>query len=301
MCCATLAGPMRIFPQGQPRPTHSHAELSLYAALAKVSLPWATFHSLRLRSKDGWEGEGDFVIADPAAGLLVLEVKGGAIELRDGRWSQNGKPMGKAPRDQAHGFVKRLTEELQRAGCEVPPFGIACVFPDCDFSAPPGNGDLRGLVLGRRDLPYLESVLPSVFQLAVGTRRAPQSRKWLEQLKTLWGDSWAPTVKLGDRAQDAERSVALDEKQYQLLELAGATPRALVQGGAGSGKTLVATELCRRRAAAGQSTLYLCFTDALARAVQKQFEGTPRVRATSVRQLAVDLLSSGSRHSDGLT
>ncbi|MDP3151467.1 MAG: NERD domain-containing protein [Archangium sp.] len=282
---------MRLFPQAQPRPTHSHAELTLYAALSKAALSWTAFHSLRLRSKEGWEGEGDFVIADPSAGLLVLEVKGGNIELRDGRWSQNGKPMSQAPRDQALGFVKHLIEELKRAGCETPPFGVACVFPDCDFSAAPSNGDLRGLVLGRRELPHLESVLPEVFRLAVPAMRVPQSRKWLEQLKSLWGDSWVPSVNLGDRVDESvERSVALDTKQYQLLELAGGTARALVEGPAGSGKTLVATELCRRRAAAGQTTLYLCFTDALARAVQAQFEGTPRLRATSVRQLAVDLL-----------
>ena len=100
-----------------------------------------------------------------------------------------------------------------------------------------------------------------------------------------------PSVHLGDRVDDSEqRSVALDGKQYQLLELAGETPRALVQGAAGSGKTLVATELCRRRAQAGKSALYLCFTDALAKAVQRQFEGTPQLRATSIRQLAVDLV-----------
>ncbi len=284
---------MRLHPQAQPRPTHSHAERTVYGALAKSSLSWTAFHSLRLRSRDGWEGEGDFVIADPERGLLVLEVKGGSIELRDGRWLQNGQPMGLAPRDQAQRFVRNLAEELRRDGCEVPPFGVACVFPDCDFSTPPTNGDLRGLVLGRRDLPYLDVVLPEVMKRAVPSLRAPSSRRWLEKLKALWGDSWVPSVHLGDRVEDArERSVALDSTQYQLLELAGGTARALVEGAAGSGKTLVATELCRRRAAAGQSTLYVCFTDALARAVAKQFEGTPRLRATSVRQLAVDLLKN---------
>lgn len=282
---------MRLSPRTQPRPTHSHAELAVYEALSKVSNSWSAFHSVRLRSKEGWEGEGDFVIADPSVGLIVLEVKGGSIELRDGRWFQNGKPMSQAPRDQALGFVRHLIEELRRAGCEPPPFGVACAFPDCDFSTPPSNGDLRGLVLGRRDLPHLETVLPDVFRLAVPATRPPGNRKWIEQLKLLWGDTWVPSVNLVDRAEEAvERAVALDAKQYQLLELAGGTPRALVEGAAGSGKTLVATELCRRRAAAGQSTLYLCFTDALAKAVQKQFEATPRVRATSVRQLAVDLL-----------
>lgn len=283
---------MRMFPPSQPRPTKSHAEQSVYEALSRTSLQMSAFHSLRLRVRGGWEGEGDFVLADPSRGLLVLEIKGGAVVLRDGHWYQNGHLLTQPPRAQAQGFVKRLIEELRGAGCDAPPFGVACVFPDCEFSEGPDGGDLRGLVLGKRDLPHLEQTLPDLFRLALPeTARAPQSRKWLEHLKTLWGDSWVPTVHLADRVEDATaRTVALDERQYQLLEYAGETTRALVEGAAGSGKTLVATELCRRRAAAGFNTQYLCFTDSLARAVQRQFGQTENLSAISIRQLAVDLL-----------
>lgn len=286
-----------MFPTARPRPTKSHAEIGVYAALARCSdLDWYAFHSLRLRnSSSTWTGEGDFVIANPTGGLLVLEVKGGRIELRDGHWFQNGKPMDEPPRDQALEFVKSLMKELRRAGVETPPYGVACVFPDCEFSVPPTNGDLHGIVLGARDLPYLPDVLPSVFTAAVPPYRLPTNRKWIQQLNTLWGNTWVPSVRLTDRVNDAaERSVALDSKQYELLEYAGETPRALVEGPAGSGKTLVATELCRRRAKAGHRTLYLCFTDALARAVAVQFQDPSiegvRPQATSIRQYAVDLL-----------
>ncbi len=286
---------MRVFPADSPRPTGSHAERKLYAALAKCSQQWLAFHSLRMRSREGWEGEGDFVLVNPAAGMMVLEVKGGQIELREGRWYQNARPLDKAPRDQGLSFAKRLASELKAAGLEVPSYGVASVFPDCEFTNPPVNGDLRGLVLGARDLPYLSEVLDEVFKIAVPVGRVPSNRKWVQQLETWWGQSWVPQVKLTDRAADAaERSIALDSSQYTLLEMAGETPRALVEGPAGSGKTLVATELCRRRASAGQRATYVCFTDALAKAVNVQFQAAecpePRPRATSIRQLAVDLL-----------
>ncbi len=299
--CATRDGParvghhspiLRLYPSSEPRPTPSHAEHAVFSALQRCTLPGVAFHSLRLRTDAGWEGEGDFVIADPALGLLVLEVKGGALELRGGQWFQNGKRLDKAPRSQALGFAKKLIDELQRAGCQPPPWGVACVFPDCEFSAGPTAGDLRELVLGKRDLPYLTDALPAVFTRALPAHvPAPTNRKWLEQLKTLCGETWVPTLQLADRVDDAaERTIALDQRQYQLLELAGDTPRALVEGAAGTGKTLVAMELCRRRAAKGLRTQYLCFTDALAKAVDKQLGATPGLKATSVRQLAVDLL-----------
>lgn len=286
---------MLLFPPNRPRPTTSHAERTLHEAFSTSALEWTVFHSLRLRSRTGWEGEGDFVIANPTGGLLVLEVKGGAIEARGGLWFQNGRPLDRPPRDQGLTFVKRLIAELKAQSLDTPPYGVATAFPDCEFSAPPSNGDLQGLVLGRRDLPYLDEAMRAIFARAVPAGRVPSSRKWVTQLEAWWGDSWVPSVTLTDRVEDAaQKAIALDAQQFELLEIAGENARALVEGPAGSGKTLVATELCRRRARQDQRTLYLCFTDALARAVQTQFQDAalpePRPRAISIRQLAVDLL-----------
>ena len=59
-------------------------------------------------------------------------------------------------------------------------------------------------MLGRRDLPHLDLVLPDVIKHAVPSMRAPKSRRWIEKLKALWGDSWVPSVHLGDRVDDAK-------------------------------------------------------------------------------------------------
>jgi len=60
-----------------------------------------------------WEGEGDFVVAVPDRAILIVEVKGGAVECRDGRWLQNGTPMKRAPRVQAQGFLRLLKRKLE--------------------------------------------------------------------------------------------------------------------------------------------------------------------------------------------
>src|SRR5690606_38192219 len=64
-----------IYPRSGPRPTGSKAEKRVYRALA-AALPdgWVAWHSLKLRVGAHYEGEGDFVIAAPDRGLLVLEV-----------------------------------------------------------------------------------------------------------------------------------------------------------------------------------------------------------------------------------
>lgn len=281
-----------VYPREASRPTTSVAELTLLAAMRR-GLPegWVAWHSLRLRVGAKWEGEGDFVVAVPGRGFFVLEAKGGRLELRDGRWFQNNKSMPKAPRDQAQAFVRQVAAELRRAGVTFPAFGVACAFPDMDFSEGPETGDLRGTVIGRRDLPWLPDVLPALVERVL-PEPAPCNDDWIAALHRLWGETWVPHVRLRDRIADAElRAVALNEQQLAILDIAGDTSRAVVDGPAGSGKTILARELCLRRARQRRSVIYLCFTDALATTVGGSFPSpeASHIHATSLRRFALEL------------
>jgi len=114
-----------VYPRENPRPTGSRAEVRVYEALrAKLPSGWYAWHSLRVQTSGGWCGEGDFVIAEPRRGLLVLEVKGGAVEQHDGRWWQNGRLMDGSPRDQAFRFRTLLLDRLAAGNCEPPAHGV---------------------------------------------------------------------------------------------------------------------------------------------------------------------------------
>src|SRR4030042_462272 len=110
-----------LYPPAEPRPTRSPAERKVHAALSK-HLPkgWHAWHSLRLKGRRRIDGEGDFVIAIPNRGLLVLEVKGGRIEVREGRWYQNGTPLDAPPRQQGLGFASKLVQRLADRGSKAP-------------------------------------------------------------------------------------------------------------------------------------------------------------------------------------
>ncbi len=279
--------PGTVHPKTGPRQGQSHAEARLYEAL-QSELPddWTAWHSLRLRDGAQWEGEGDFVVAAPNLGILVVEVKGGQIELRNGRWSQNGKPMKRAPREQAQSFARHLVEAVADRGGEPPPWGIACCFPDVPFSddAAPASGDLKGLVIGRRQLAWLGEALPALYERAVPKRRVPPISKWAPKLHELWGETWVPKLGLGDRIRDAEEHhLRLNKEQLGVLAIAGSSPRAVVAGGAGSGKTVLARELCLRRAQEGKRALYLCYTDGLGLALDRELEAAERLGDASDR------------------
>jgi hypothetical protein len=140
-----------LYPRSAPRPTGSQAEREVYEALRGALPPgWYALHSLRVRTHDGWMGEGDFVLAEPHRGLLVLEVKGGRIEQRDGHWLQNGRPMEAAPIEQALRFRGLLLDRLHEHGCHPPAHGVAACCTDTAFDQPPTQDDLRDLVIGAR-------------------------------------------------------------------------------------------------------------------------------------------------------
>jgi hypothetical protein len=287
--------PGKIYPEDKPRLTESHAEQDVYDALKK-QLPdgYVAWHSLRLLAQRGvWEGEGDFVVLVPGRGLLVLEVKGGRIEEHNGHWFQNGSEMRKAPRDQAQSFARRLKDELKRRGLDVS-FGIGCVFPDIEFSNEPSNADLRGTILSRRELRFVPEALKALVNRVLPPAAAPPAGALDAALTSMWGHTWVPTVVLRHRVEAAsQRVLALDAQQLEILDVADGNSRALVEGAAGTGKTVVARELCRRRAAEGKRVLFVCYTEALALAIEQQFREmslpVELVRAVAIRQYAREL------------
>ncbi len=255
-----------LWPKEQPRPTDSQAETKVYEAL-KRQLPdgWCAWHSLRIRTSAGTEGEGDFVIAISDRGFLVLEVKGGHIEQRDGLWYQNGHPLKKAPREQAHSFARKLLKRLQEAGLSSVPFAILTIFPDTSFSRAPAQDDLSDCVLGEQDLTWLkESITAKLDRLFQRKLRIPSSNL-ISRLHHLWGESWVPRLQLGHKARiNAEQRLKLDDDQLQLIDNLIGNRLLLVKGIAGSGKTLIAREVALKMARQNRRVLYLCFTDALA-------------------------------------
>ena len=107
-----------LHPRGTLLSQAPDSERKVYDALVGA-LPagWSSWHSLKIHIKAGDFSEADFVIADPARGILVLEVKGGIVRKQDGSWFQNERPMKMPSLDQAHRFVRVLLGEFgARAG-----------------------------------------------------------------------------------------------------------------------------------------------------------------------------------------
>lgn len=257
-----------LFPKVEPCADCPESELAVFRRL-KESLPagWVAWHSLKVRTKGTQFSESDFVIANPDRGILALEVKGGRIEKEGGVWLQNGQPMKSSPLDQAHRFVRILLGKFKDKALLPPPIGVATVFPDTDFEAQPTQGDLEGLIIGARELPYLEVALPRILERALREHTGRLSSPgWVGFLHALWCESWPLGMSLSQVVKGHEaRRIQLDKEQFTALESILENDLVFVRGGAGTGKTLLARELAIREAQAGRRVLLLTFTEALGR------------------------------------
>ncbi|MDZ7697762.1 MAG: AAA family ATPase [Deltaproteobacteria bacterium] len=193
------------------------------------------------------------------------------------------------PLDQALSFRKLLIERFKDFHVQLPTTGCAVCFPDMFFDKGPPGDDLRGLVIGAQELPYLKDILPVVMNRAVPDPW-PVSSGWMQAIQKLWGETWTPSISLGGRVElDAERRLRLDEDQVRILECLDGNNRLFITGSAGTGKTVLAARAALLEVEKGRKVLLLCYTEALA-AFLKAYLENERVIVDAVRMFASSLL-----------
>ena len=245
------------------------------------------------------EGEADFLVLDRRSGMLVLEVKGGTVTYdadrrgwgRDkggGRWEPITDPFEQVSRTFHH-----LETSLCRAkfgGVRHVPFafGGAVVFPDCRWEGEvlPG-GDPRVLFDGR-DMGRLGERVISTLRDRSRAGRSPMTPEHFERARAGLLPTFRVVPLLSRRVEEDERRLVrvTDDQAAAFGGLFG-NDRVLVEGPAGSGKTLLAAARAVEFARAGKSTLLLCYNRALARDLPTEVMG--RLHVNTFHGLAHDL------------
>jgi hypothetical protein len=272
----------------------SSGEGKLYDALRALPDEYRIYHSVAYRLAGVGpirEGEIDFLLIHPDLGLLGIEVKGGQIAYDGRSRSWTSKSAGGEvhrihdPFLQAQQHVKDLVREIERRkpwGGEAPPFahGHAVAFPDCAYQPPNEPIEApRELVIDAIDFNGgIERRIDEIYARWARPGSEPLGRK---RVKQLGQQVLAPHFELGLSLADSiawdERLLCrLSEEQLVCLDFLELNSRCHVQGGAGTGKTVVACEHARRLAAKGARVLLLCFNLPLAhrlRQLSHSFEG----------------------------
>lgn len=276
----------------------SNAEKKMYDILQELNIEDTyVLHSLGLpKHQSKIYGEVDFVIVCKR-GIACLEIKGGRVECRDGKWIftdrygiERQKPEG--PFAQVTGNMFSLLTELKTRFSNNPHVKnilAACgvVFPDIEFKS--ASQEIIPEIVYDSRTENITDYINGIFdywetrQHREPAKLSPTDVK--ETVNYLRGNfSFIPTLK--NRLDTVEkRLVRLTNEQVQIMNALGMNSHLLIEGKAGTGKTLLATGYAQKCAEKGERVLYLTFNKNLVNNISMQIEDNSHLKVINIHAL----------------
>lgn len=292
----------RMIPKNLDPETESSAEKKLYRILKQMpdTDDWTVLHSVGIaKHPTQSQGEADFLVFIPNGGVFVLEVKGGGIQYKDGKWFSTNRhgetndiknPQAEASRA-SHAFADYVKESAEIETIRKPLFGYGVVFPDCEVA---GNlqipdlakeqiADIRNLNNFRSYLLKLASFWQSrrVYDINI-----PNSSQCNELVK-LFRPDFQPRISAGTMIRNMENQIIdLTANQQAVFEGLEDNPRCLVKGSAGTGKTILAMNYARSLSEQSKKTAFFCYNKKLATHIRNALADCPSVFCGSFTEYA---------------
>lgn len=260
--------------------------------------PWAVIHSLNYVAQSGQkrrEGEVDFLLIHPKVGIIALEAKGDA-EVTNGPegWAfKNHKGewrKGKSPFEQASTGARELNTFLSKEAPELGkvPFGHGVVFPSFTEEESRGPEGPREIIIDREQLSDIESCVKKIIkQFDLKADFTPEQIKKIIKKLTSYKISKRSLKQVVDDTN--QEILDLSESQFEILSLLSNQPRAIIEGPAGSGKTILAIECARRKLQEGKKVLLLCFNELLGKHLKETFSDDDNIRAGSFHEFCQEM------------
>lgn len=254
--------------------------------LSHLDESWVVIPNIRVKI-DNADSEVDIALASPDRGLVIIEVKGGIISIRDGNWYQYDKRMKRSPDEQVMKAKHALVKRLSGMGFPLPTIVDVVSLPDIRNTPEIGVGP--GLPLNRiLDGNVLDS--PSEFFAALIRDHSPTRIDRFEQFL----QALKPTLELNGsvgRASPAAMQL-LDRAtvdRLDVLRALGDQERVLVTGGPGTGKTWLLLDWARRAVARGDRAAVICFNKPIAERLAALLADEP-ILVTTYHGLIMDHL-----------
>ncbi len=269
-----------LYPSKLPLSTNSGGEISIFNKIERFGqdLNWSVMHSYNVPNHPfkKW-GEIDFLIIVPKKGVVCLEVKDHKEIVYENRSWFYGKrkKRDKDPFKQIISASTGLCDDIKKRqpGLNVP-WWHAVIFTSAQFqegSLPPEVNNwefMDAKCYAESDQAFFKFIENVMDKGREKLDRQPNS-SWVTQhdentsvyrqlTDTLSGRA---VFSISKTARDGDRKTSLSlatEEQYKILDLLSQTPRLLVEGLAGTGKTLMASKIAERESSEGK-VLFLAF------------------------------------------
>ncbi|WP_043200789.1 NERD domain-containing protein [Paraburkholderia acidipaludis] len=254
---------------GTDEPTED-SEKRVAAALHRLPDDWTVLHHVSWQSKRGGrqgDGEADFILVHPKRGILVVEVKGGGIEIDSGRWFTTDRHRRRFairnPFEQAvaskHALVGWLSDHGLGAKSRI---GHAVVFPHMEKLPLIGPAGAEQISLAKRELDNVEHSIVRCFDYWQLTSSMTSTE--VEKIVSLLAPTVLISPKLAGKSTDAEAELTvLTAEQVEVFAGLRANRGGLILGGAGTGKTVLAVARAQQLTRDGFRTLLVCYNELL--------------------------------------
>ena len=272
----------------------------VFNALKKLPSDYYVFHNVTTTVVDNnivYERELDFVIANAQKGILCIEAKNGKnIHYEDRTWKySSGRPMDHdGPYNQIatgkRAIISKIkchaNEKVRRlyGRCKVMHavffFRMSQIhFDDMVKAGLPEDADPR-ITLLAEDLINPTSKIESIFSLKIPAQlkySAEETKLTNAEFKLLLDSVLCPSFNLIP-SPTSKNIVMIDQmnqllrEQYVLLDFLEEQNTAVINGAAGTGKTMIAVEKARRNSINGDKVLFLCYNNLLCKNLNSRYK-----------------------------
>ena len=258
----------------------SEAEQKVYRALsAQIPSDCLVVHSLEFikkthRSQSHGDREADFVIFSPKLGVLVVEVKGGGIEYDKSinKWysidRNNRKYEIKNPVRQAKDAKYEIRNHLKnKLGNKNILLAHAVIFPDINNTAPLAGPEMPVDIIGsNKCLLDLNEWVNDIFLYWSGEQPINDTlgSAGVKIAEDIYGKKISILPSLQSVIEEEiKKQITLTDQQKSTLRQLKRRKEAVIEGGAGTGKTVLALDHSQNLATQGLKVLLLCYNQNL--------------------------------------
>ena len=284
----------------------SIGEAQLYEQFNTLDDNFFVFHSVRWMNKNSKYlnfGETDYVIFDKTRGIICLEVKHGGIKGNNGRIHQVNRrteeeveinPMFQADRSR-YFFIEKMKTIFYKHKVKIPIYS-AVVFSGIDSKdlrgTLPNEYKINGNTFFHDNIIDLNAMLDNFFRYH-NVNQLTLSSKIVKDIIDLISPEFGAFPSLSNAVRQNEFLFnQMTNQQSYLLDYLEEQKTAAIQGGAGTGKTMIAVEKAKR-ISRDESVIFLCFNNMLVNFLQTRYsKELPNVHFTNLYQLAAKAMKT---------
>lgn len=275
----------KLFPKTFPKDSNNSGERKVFEYFQKhAPEDWYILHSFRIpKHKRVVFGEADFIVIAPTLGVFILEIKSGGIGFDGTNWSftnhehkTNYKQRGpfEQAREAMFEIERILTEKL--GDCFTAQrihYSYGVIFTDeYSFPAERMTEDESWRLLQRKDnndyCAFIKYLAKRFNEELIEIGKRPPNKLTADDAKDI-ATTLRPIVECtvplkSFLSQSEEDIINYTKEQLECLDDIFSNDRVVVNGGAGTGKTLIAIEEAKQIADYSQRVGVLCFNKNLA-------------------------------------